>query len=249
MRSRNAAQLRVVNGLHRRFELALVGLERGEFGVDPTGDVFEVVRGVGLEQQQVLGPMVGDSVLWEEVRVAGGHDALAGEQAGVAMIGMQPISLPRVVAEHHVGPELSDRERHVTACHKIAIEFAVDVLEEHDLARLAPGQSARCLALLALASGRQRNRVGCGIPGALRSIGTHEVMHRAAAGGPFCKGRAAAELDVVGVSPDRQGHLRHREIVGGVDGTAGERRLPRFVGAHTGILSPSTGCSTGTTSG
>ena len=73
------------------------------------GHVLDVVGLVGLPQQEPVRSMVGDAVFGEEVRVAGGDDAVAGEQAGVAMIGMQAVPLPRVVAEHDLGTEFPDR--------------------------------------------------------------------------------------------------------------------------------------------
>ena len=83
MRSRNAAICVGVDGLHRALELALVCLQRMQLGVDEAGDVLDVVGLVGLPQQQRVGSVVGEAVLLEEVRVAGGDDALARQQAGV----------------------------------------------------------------------------------------------------------------------------------------------------------------------
>ena len=50
--SPEGVQLVVVGGLHRRLELAGVGLERGQLGVDGRRDVLGVVGLVGLPQQQ-----------------------------------------------------------------------------------------------------------------------------------------------------------------------------------------------------
>ncbi len=74
----------------------------GELDVDEAADILGVVGCVGLPQQQRVGPMVGESVVSEEVGIAGRHDAFAGEQPGVAMIGMEAVALPRIVAQHHL---------------------------------------------------------------------------------------------------------------------------------------------------
>ena len=99
-------QLGVVDGLHGRLELAFVCIQGGQLRVDPIGDVLEVVGNIGLEQQQVLRAMVSDTVFREVVRIAGGDDAITREQAGVAMVGVQAVALPRVVAEHDIRAEL-----------------------------------------------------------------------------------------------------------------------------------------------
>ena len=52
MRVRKASSSDGVGGVHRRLELALVGLERGELAIDERADVLDVVRLVGLPQQQ-----------------------------------------------------------------------------------------------------------------------------------------------------------------------------------------------------
>ena len=74
-------ELVLVTGLHRRLELALVRLERGELAVDHRRDVLGVVGLVRLPQQQGVRAVVRQLLLGEEVRVASGHDAVADEQA------------------------------------------------------------------------------------------------------------------------------------------------------------------------
>ena len=129
-------QLGVVDGVHRRLELALVGLQGVELRIDPPGDVFDVVGGVCLEQHQVLGAMMGNSVFREEVRIAGCDDALARQHAGVAMVGVQSVSLPRVVPQHDVGSQLTDRQGDPATGGQVAVELAVDIAQEDDLACL-----------------------------------------------------------------------------------------------------------------
>ena len=46
-------------------------------------------------------------------RVGGDDDRLAGQQAGVSVVGVQSISLPRIVTEHDVGAELADLGDHL----------------------------------------------------------------------------------------------------------------------------------------
>ena len=50
-------------------------------------------------------------MLGEEVRVTRGDDTVAREQTGVPMIGVEPVALPRIVAEHDLGSELADHPR------------------------------------------------------------------------------------------------------------------------------------------
>src|SRR5690606_19819578 len=80
--------------VHRAQQLALVGVEGGQLGVDVVGDVLDVVGLVGLEQQQGRRSVVGQLLLGEEVGITGGDHALGGEQAGVAVVGVQPVPLP-----------------------------------------------------------------------------------------------------------------------------------------------------------
>jgi hypothetical protein len=51
------------------------------------------------------------TVLGEEMRIAGGDDPLTGEAAGFSMIRVQAVSLPRVVAEHDIGSKFPDHLR------------------------------------------------------------------------------------------------------------------------------------------
>ena len=120
-----------------------MGVQRGELGVGEAGDVLDVVGLVGLEEQQRLGPVVGERLLGEEVRVARRHDALDGEEAGVAVVGVEPVALPRVVAEHDGGLELPDPVRHLPPLAHARVELAVDPVEEHALPGGAEGARRR----------------------------------------------------------------------------------------------------------
>ena len=120
-----------------------MGVERGELGVGEAGDVLDVVGLVGLEQQERVGAVVGEALLGEEVRVAGGHDAVDGEEAGVAVVGVEPVALPRVVAEHDGGPQRADPVGHLPALAQAGLELAVGPAEEHALRRWRRGPRRR----------------------------------------------------------------------------------------------------------
>ena len=89
--------------------------------------------------------MVGELLLGEEVRVARGDDAVAREEPGVAVVGVQPVALPRVVAEHDLGPQAPDPVRHLPALAQAALQLAVGPAEEDDLAGGAEGAGGGAL--------------------------------------------------------------------------------------------------------
>ena len=63
--------------------------------------VLEVVLDVGLEEEEPFGPVRLETLLGKEVRVTGGDDAVDREPAGLAMVGVQAVALPRIVSEQH----------------------------------------------------------------------------------------------------------------------------------------------------
>ena len=133
--------------VHGGEELAGVGVQRGELGVDEAGDVLDVVGVVGLEEQHGLWAVVGERLLGEEVGVPRGHDTFDGEEAGVAVVGVQAVALPGVVAEHDRGLELADPVRDLPALAHAGVELAVRPAEEHALPggaeRARPRRAAR----------------------------------------------------------------------------------------------------------
>ena len=149
-------------------------------------------------------------MLGEEVRIAGGDDGVAHQPAGVAVVGVQAVPLPRVVAEHDLRSQLADDPGDLAARRPIAVELAVDAVEEADLTGPVAGQPSRRLALLVLTPGDERRQIGVRVPRALRTVGAHEVVDDAAGGRPLGQRAAGAELDVVGVGADGQGRRRHR---------------------------------------
>ena len=137
-RAAEGGELLVVDGLHRRLELAPMRLEGGELGVDRRADVLDVRGLVRLPEQQRRRSVRLEPVLGMEVGVASGHDGLADEQAGVAVIRMEPVALPGVVTEHDLRTQPADDAGHVAPGRAVAVQLAVDAAEEHDLA--APGR-------------------------------------------------------------------------------------------------------------
>ena len=93
----------------------------------------------------------------------------AGEQAGVAMVGMQPVPPPRVVAEDDVGSQHPNPSRDLGPLRETRLELAVAPSEEDDLAGRA--ERLGCGPLLVLAAGDERLGVGGDVPRALRSVG------------------------------------------------------------------------------
>ena len=77
---------------------------------------------------------------------------MAARAAGMAVVGVEPIPLPRVVSEHHGGPDVADDLGDLVADGEIAAEFAVDVPEE--LAE-AVYQAAEVLAELGTSFGQE----------------------------------------------------------------------------------------------
>ena len=143
-----------------------------------------------------------------EVRIAGADDRVAHQLTGDAVIGMEPVALPRVMAEHDVGAEAANRPDDLGSRGHVVRQLAVDAAEKEDLARLGAGQSPGRLPLLLLSPVDERRLIGIRVPGALRAVRAHEVMDHAPLGGPLGQGAARSELDVVRVGADGQGTLR-----------------------------------------
>jgi len=52
-----------------------------------------------------MGGEAGGDLLGEEEVIAGGHHAVHTGQAGGAVVGVQLVALPGIVAQHHVGAD------------------------------------------------------------------------------------------------------------------------------------------------
>jgi hypothetical protein len=159
--------------------------------------------------------------------VAGGDDAVDDELAGAAVVGVEAVLLPRVVTEDDVGSGGADRHAHLLASVHVGFELAVDRVEEvHRLGAQRDGSGA----LLVVPGGDELGQVLVGGPGALRTVGEHEELHVRARAYPLGEGRAAAELDVVGVRADGEHAARGGvERAGGHDGCNAASDLPNAI--------------------
>src|SRR5581483_5155899 len=162
------------------------------------------------EQQQRRGAVMGEAQLREEVRVACPDDGIDREEPRMAVVGVEAVALPRVMAEHDVGPEPADGGDELTPGEVPLFELAVRPAEELDVP--APAERARRLPLFVLAGGHQRGEVGVAVPRALGAVGAHHVQERAPGRGPLRQRRARAELDVVGVRADAERARRRGEV-------------------------------------
>ena len=145
----------------------------------------------------------------EEVRVTGRDDAVDHELSRVAVIGMEAVLLPRVVAEHDIGADrrapARTRRRRVRA----SASSSPSTASRKCTAR-APRvrAAARCSSL---AGGDQRRGVGAGSHVPFEpSVSTAQLDVRARAR-PGGERGTAPELDVVGMGADREDPAGSRE--------------------------------------
>ena len=196
--------------MHGGFKLALVRQESGDLPVDELGDIFGVVGCVGFPEQQAAWTVRRQLVFFEEVWIPRRHHTVARKQTGVAMIGMQAVTLPRVVSKHDVGSKLANPVRHLPALTQPAVEFAIRPTEKDNLTRRA--ECMRRGALFVLSGDGQCSGVRIRVPRALGAIGAHEVMHHASGRSPLCERCATTELDIIGMRPNGERNLRHVEV-------------------------------------
>ena len=84
-------------------------------------------RVVGLPQQQRRGRCVGKPCSGKKCGSRAATMPSHDEQPGVAVVGVQPVALPRVVAEHDVGLQLADHRGDLAdGSLEVAVELAVD---------------------------------------------------------------------------------------------------------------------------
>ena len=156
------------------------------------------------------------------------------EEAGVAVVGVQAIALPRIVSEHDVGTEPPDPAGHLAALPQPALELAVDQPRKTTSPRRRRA-ARRGGALLVLARGDERGGVGVGVPRALRSVGADRGGGR----------RTRPSAHLASVPPRRTRRRRDgRRWPAPPTATAGRRddaaqrhrrgqgRLAGFVGSH-----------------
>ena len=211
-------ELRTLIGFRSRVDthggLLLAGMDQQRLDlevVEPDGRLH-MVGEIGLPQQQVIRSVGCQVQLGEEVRVAGGHQCPDGEEAGMAMIGMQAVTPPRIVAEHDGRPQCPENSGHLSAPVDIVKEFAVDATEELDpivtqgiRCPITTVDERRRRPTLVGPGGYQCIEVGVGVPAALRAVGEHQVVDAAPAGRPSGQGGATSELLVVRVGSKGQG--------------------------------------------
>ena len=221
-------------------------------------DGLGVVGHVGLEQQQGIGPVrrePGRELLAVEARVAGGDHSLDAEPTGGVVIGVESVAGPGIVADHDVGTDPTDHLGHPAPLDDPGDELPVDQVQEDRILRPEHGRGS---ALLVVTGRHQRGRVLVGIPGALGSVGQHQVRDPTPRRGPLGQRGAGLELGVVGVRDDHQGAVGGGQVAAGgsarwqrVDEVA-HRAVPVAGSAtvpHSGGGSRSSGSSTSQPSG
>jgi hypothetical protein len=229
-------------------DLAGVGAQGGQLGVDGGGHLDQLVGGVGAEQQHGVGPMggrplggrlaggvrlegsgeprrgapvnregsgepqggapVGGEALPEGClggnpveRVAGGDDAVDGEQPGGAVVGVEQPAAPGVVAQDHVRPHGPDQAGHGQPQGHGDLELAVDRPQEVDARRPKGGRGRLRLGPPHRGQGV---RVGRRVGAALLAGGEARQLHVHTLAGPGGQGAAGLELDVVRVGAEGQ---------------------------------------------
>ena len=246
MRARKLVEQRRVAalGVHRRLELALVGEQRVELALDRRRHVLGVVRQVGLEQHQRPRAERGEVEVTVEVRVAGADDGVAHQLAGDAVIGMEAVALPRVMAEHDVGVQAANRPDDLGSRGDVVRQLAVDPAEKDDLARLGAGQSPGRLPLLLLSPVDERRadrRPGPRCPSSRRC--TRGDGRRTLAAAHLARVPPAPNSMSSGWAPTARAHPgASRSIVAvgaerrllGTAQTRAQRRLARIVCNHAG---------------
>jgi hypothetical protein len=154
--------------------------------------------------------MVLDAVFSKEVGISGCDHCVAQEKSRCAMVRVQAISLPRVVAEDNRWFQASNLPSETAAEFTSCFEIPIDLVEEDDFAPRP--ESAGRFTLFFAASRDESFDIGIGIPCPLGTIGQDEMMNHAASLSPLCQSPSASEFDVVGVSADSEGDCRRRKI-------------------------------------
>ena len=150
--------------------------------------------------------------LGKEEWVARCHDALHREEASVAVVGVQSPALPWVVAEDDIGPGYANDTCDLPAPLQLRGEFAVYSAEKEHLSGSA--ETFGSFALFILSDIDQRHRVCVFVPGSLRPVSADQVVHHRSSSSPLRQGRAALELDVIGVRCDREHPFGSWEVRG-----------------------------------
>ena len=150
--------------MHRRLELTFVRFEGVELCVDRGRDVLDVVGLIRLPQQQRRWPVMGDAVLRKEVGIPSRDDSVAHEETSGAVVGMQAVPLPRVVAQDHLGPQLADHLGDRADGLPVGTELTVDPSEEADVSGPITGQTSSRFPLLVLTANNEPREIGGDVP-------------------------------------------------------------------------------------
>ena len=102
-----------------------------------------------------------------KVRITGGDDGIAHELPGGPVIWVEPVSLPWVVTQHHIGPHHTNDPCNLRACCGIGDEFAVHAPTKHHRIGTRTTKSTMGFDLFTFADVDQSRGVGVGIPRAL----------------------------------------------------------------------------------
>ena len=89
---------------------------------------------VRFEQQHGLRPVGQGVELREEEGVSRGDDPVGHEEAGISVVRMQAVALPRIVTEDDVRPDLANARRDLETLAEPRLELAVGPAEEDHLA-------------------------------------------------------------------------------------------------------------------
>ena len=142
-----------------------------DLGVHMPVDRLEVVHFFRLEEENPSGAMRREVLLGEVVVITGGDDPVERQPPGVAMVGVEPVPLPRIVAQHDVRPGPADRLANQGPLGQPAAELAVGHAEEIDAGQAEDGGGGVLLAAAGLDQGPE---VGVRVPGPFGAVGEHE---------------------------------------------------------------------------
>ena len=151
------------------------------------------------------------------------------EHARRAVIGMHAVAPPRIVAEHHVGSHAPDHAAHRARAIARSSSSSPSTKPQH-LARRrrrAP-RPRRAAPARGASTSAARSASPSHVP--LEPSVQDAEMHGGAGVGPLREGRAAAELDVVGMRADREHTRGSGEVDGNGHALVGARGVGRELG-------------------
>lgn len=152
--------------------------------------------------------MVLDAVFSKEVGISGGDHRVAQQEARSAMVRVQSVSLPGIVAENNRWFQSANLASETAAKVASGFEVPIDLVEEDDFALCS--QSTGGFTLFVAASRDKSLDIGIGVPCSFGSIRQDQVMDEAASLCPFGQSPAASEFDVIGVRADSESDCRCR---------------------------------------